>query len=1136
MPIQVFYSNRIERLYDQLKQHLFSETCPFEKRLIIVPTPAIKSWLLLQLASDKKFGIAAGLDILHLNEALQKLQTTASQNKINTHYPSKLELALSIEGQIHEIGSQWLNLNTSQRKCWEPLFNYLKIPLSSSHSLKLSRRSERRLVSIANSLAQLFLDYNKYGHKMLNTWKDPNESWQQSLWQSLFSSNEWSYPVRDYESLQINSNYLINTKVHLFTMSFIAKSEHDLIDRISAHVPVHYYMLSPCRLFWGDTLSDKESKKLQQYWKRKNISRQEQTVLEDYLQDSNALLSNWGKLGRKMTELLDNDSYEVFLDHVLPANFQSIEGYNDFLDPLISCNESRSPTILEKVQGDILFMRNPRQEPKIPIDKDFSIQLHRAPSKFREIQILYQNLLHAIKLDGSIEPSDIIVMAPNIMDYAPYIRQVFGNSHSQFDYQLMDMQAIADDSLTQQFWHLIQLPLGRWDSVDLLELLSYPSFQKKHLLTTEDIAKIQQWIQSTGISWGQDFSHRNDILHQRYCQNLSENSNQGTWEEGFSKLLNGLVMYASEANSSIPVESSMSDLLGKFIYIIRSLKQDLKILSDGSQKTYQDWILELKKIISIYLVDSLDDDNCEKLVQQIETIGSAARWIPNHKISFVSMHQQLENALNERQSNYRENHLQAVKFCSMLPMRAIPSKIICIIGLDEDNFPRADQHHSLNLMKNQSLCDYCPSRTDFDRYLFLETLLSVRQQLILSYPGYARSDGKEQPPSLLITELLYYLDEAFQAENQKPSEMIFFIHPYLSYDAKYFSPNPKIKNYSTDDFQLAKSFYKIEKKPFHQFIDDFKPIAEIPVNHSEIILDIQQIRVALHNPFKVFFNENLKMYIQDVDELKTEESFIMNALQLYDLKKASLKQDIPSTLKHAELQGQLPLGLFKETAKISIRNSIEDLHEKLQKMHVQKDSLFEIELHDQYQSPIMEDKHWKFPPIEIDVENNKKIKIVGKIPEASLEGLIAHIRGNKEDVIKAWGDFVILNHLIDIHRLPIQKQLLCAKSGMIKTFSFNSQKTLQEILSYYLYAKQNISPLNAEWINDVLSHTEATTLEKSLIKNLTNPNKPIYNTYIKYVCRNDCLNSSSIQEHWQEIAKNLFSHLLQEKGASHDEF
>lgn len=1144
--IKIFYSNRIENLYQDLKQRLYASAFPFARRMIIVPTPAIKSWLLLQLAKDPEIGIAAGLEILYLDDSLQKVHDLISKNQMACYIPNQLELTLTIEGQIRQVAASWNTLSSTQKNTWLPLLNYLKISFDSFSTF--SRRSEKRLAAIAETLAKLFIEYGKYGQGMIEKWKEAEcQEWQHALWLRLFSTKNieemkkisppspgWNVPFQNYQSLELTDQFPNHLQIHLFSISFLPRSEYGIFQKASELFPVHYYALSPCSLFWSDILSDKEAQKLQKYWDKHHAPQDQQQALEDYLRDKNPLLANWGKLGRRMAEQLEKQETETFSHYTLPASIQNENIYADYIDDSLVWEQTTHPaSLLDHLQADILVMRNPRQSAKIPLENnDRSIQLHCAPTLQREVQILYNNLLQLFKEDGSLEPGDIIVMAPDIMTYAPYIRQVFGAEESQLDFQVMDMQAISEDALIKQFWHLIDLPFGRWDAENVTYLFNFPSFQKRHQLTSEEVLQIHSWLEETGIRWGENASHRNELLHQRHCGQMIEETDKGTWEGGFSRLLQGLVMQDSQDQSSpfpLPgLEYSRGVLLGKWIALVRSLRQDLKQLSDGTQKTYPEWILELKRLITLYLTDKKNDDENEDLFDRLEDFVLASRWMPQQKTSFIALKKHLETFLNRHTFVYRENHLQAVKFCSMLPMRAIPAKVIALMGMNENAFPRTDNRISLNLMKDNSSCDYCPSRTDYDRYLFLEALLSARQRFMISYTNYSAGDGKEQAPSLLVAELMGYIDLAYTTEKQKVTEALIYKHPYRSFDFHYFSPDSDLKNYSQSDYRAALSYYQKDKKPQHRFLHDFKLQTEAALPSSEITLDIKHISNAIHNPIKSYFNKTLGIYLKDEDDApQTEESFAVDHLQIYNFKKSSLKQNLKHVIHDAEKSGKLPLGLFKQTAIHRIQNKVREYHETLGKMDVDTSKVFVIQVHEQYEEPVHDSLGWKLPPFSLKYKGHLHVKIIGTLPEVSESGLIANIKGDEKDVSQSWAEFVFLNCLIDHYQLPIQKQLLCAKSGKIKNAYFDDPvMQLEQILEYYFLSLHHPSPLTKEWLHDLL-YKEPDELQKAMQKSLNDSFNPIYNEYITWTCRTGPLDAVNMIEHWQMQARHVFSNLFQ---------
>lgn len=1120
--IKLFYSNHIEQLYQNLKQQLFSHPKPFERRLIIVPTPAIKSWLLLQFAKDPEMGIAAGLEFHYLEDGLKIIYDLIAQESDPYYVPSPLELTLGIENQIRMLINEWEFLPTQQRGIWQPIIQYLKIHFDSHFHYRLTKRNEKRLAALSETLARLFMEYSRYGQAMIANWPKQATDWQQDLWYRLFSAktSNWNFPTLTYQNLKTKP-VAGPVQVHLFSVSFLPKSEYELLEKANEQIPVSYYSLSPSCVFWSDILTDREASKLQKFWSRKGISTMQQQTLDHFLQNKNPLLANWGKLGRKMVEQIEQTDAEIFSHYRMPARFESREIYENF-DDLVFSSETTPPHLLHYLQADILFMRSGEENEKIPIkDDEESIQFHSAPTMQREIEILYNNLLYLFEKEKTLEPGEIIVMAPDIMSYAPFIHQIFGDESSQLDFQMMDIQSLSEDSLIKQFWHFINLSFSRWSKEDLISLFDFSSFQKKHQLSPEDINEIRAWMDEIEIRWGNDADHRNEILEQRHYPPMIENTNLGTWEGGFSQLLNSLVM---QNDSFSGLEADQGILLGKWIELIRLLRKDLQQLVSGQLRTYSDWIQELKRLIFTYLIHENEEEG-EDLLSCLNEFNLACRWIPDQKVSFISLKKHLETYLSRKTFVYRENHLQAIKFCSMLPMRAIPAKVIAILGMNENAFPRQENRISLNLMKECSFCDYSPERVDFDRYLFLEAFLSARKYFLISFKNYAANEGKEQAPSLLITELLQYIDQNYCCEKtEKVSDLLKFKHPYDSFDFRYFSLNTPYKNFSQQAFCAAQSYYQSNKQPFHQFIHDFAQNDRMNLP-TEAIIDIKQLKIAICDPIRSYFNSTLGMFIKDSED-EPEEIFVIPPLDLHQFKQKSLKEPLEPLLVEAEKFGRLPLGTFKTTAIQKIQKNITDYHEILFQMGVETKDIYEIKLHEQYDEPFYDQKGWRLPPLLVNC-GQSTFSIAGTLSEVTDKGLLANIQGDKKDILKAWVEFVVLCVLIDRYQLPIKKQLLCTKSGKVKPSFFEQpEQELNQILEYYFLSLENLSPLFHEWTHDLINQN-AEKFQSLFEDRLKDPFNPIRNPYIQWTCRLNCLNAKNMTANWQPKAHQLFSNLFQ---------
>ena len=369
--LTAYFSNQLELLYHILKVQLFEDQNPFTKRLIIVPSQAIKSWLMFQLAEDPDLKIATGIEISYLDQGLKKIQEVLTKDPY-PEFPDKLTLSFRIEDQL-KSNIQEKTLGFLELK------KYLHLLSKGDFS---SPKSQRRLIHLADQLAYLFQNYAIYGKKMIQEWEEKPVCWQSYLWKSLKLINE--NPV-----ITATGNF----QIFVFAMSFIPFDHFLYFQKVAQKISVKFYQLSPSQPYWGDVLSDKES----QWLLKKNLPQQK--AWEVFLQDRNPLLANFGKLGRQMLLSFEKIGAEKFSRYFIPKSLENYSCLYEF-DPneIISIENHQPLNCLQAVQADILTIRNPQLHPKISFaQEDDSIQLHEASSKLKEVEILYDQIVSIIE-------------------------------------------------------------------------------------------------------------------------------------------------------------------------------------------------------------------------------------------------------------------------------------------------------------------------------------------------------------------------------------------------------------------------------------------------------------------------------------------------------------------------------------------------------------------------------------------------------------------------------------------------------------------------------------------------------------------------------------------------------------------
>lgn len=1128
--LTVYYSNRTEVLFEDFKENLYANSHPLSKRLVIVPSSAMKSWLINQMAKDSDLGIAAGMEMGFLEPSLSKLHSllnNSCQSTSSSYEPSPLELALALESEITNIAD-----SSHPSPQWSQLCRYL-----GPNSL----RRDKRIGALAAQLASLFLNYGIYAGEMLKAWqRSALADWQGLLWQKMEEIfKTWDYPLRKFNHINISTDFTDrDLQVHLFGLSHIPPITHRFLEKISAHIPVNYYMLSPCQKFWSDILSDRESQRLQRYWKVSNASENEQHKLEEFLQDRNPLLANLGRLGREMASQIESSEAAIYEKYALPESVLSYPQYQEEMTSEISLQKSTtSLTLLQAVQADIALLRDPASQEKIAFDLyDQSLQVHAAAKPMREVQIVYDSLMALIEKhqqdNDPILPGDIFVMAPDIVAYAPWIRSVFQSPDSLLDIHLIDKQLPGQHPLILAYRHLIQLPLGRWDIGSIIQLLEYPAFQLRHGLKVEEISLVLRWIKEAGVRWGKDAAHRNELLKRDHCEKEMGESWSGTWEHGLGRLLEGLAMVpddSSEAGEFYPIEgieTSQGEILGKVLSLLRSLMIDLKPLIDQSRLTLREWSMYLKCLCDAYLrTDGEFADSYKLLLDQFASFGRVHENLQEESYPFHSIQRHLVGMWEQSTASQRESNSNVVRFSSLLPMRTIPAKVVVLMGMNDGAFPRSDQASSLNLLLESRNADYFPSRVDADRYVFLEALLSARQYFLLTYTSQEAGEPKECLPSLLVSELMNYVDKSYLLPEGKISDHCIYRHPFYPFHKAYFTEGSRFKSYFQCYYNAALTYYHAEKQLPHTFLPAFSLQSNDALTEpQEVVIDLADLIAFIKNPIKTYLNKSMGIYLEKEESrhLKKDEELLISRLESSKLMREASFISPMGIFQRAEKMGVLPQGPFRAIEKQRMAREVDTLKSNLLRQGINIDQVFSLECSERYKTPIREDNVWHLPPLEMEISSGKTVRIVGRLETVSMQGLLVHADDEMTEAIKIWPTLLFFCCLKQRYALPIESRLIFIKGKKgAKEMAFDEpSKLFVQLLDYYF--KGGISPLMPEWVAPLLKG-DGDHLQKAVLGG-EEEFRPIYDEYLKWLRRSSPgIDLQENMEYWQQEAKSLFA-------------
>ncbi len=1136
----VYFSNRLEELYQNLKETLYaSPTTPFTKRLVIVPGSAIKSWLSLKLAQDPAMGIAAGIEFVLLDQAIPIIKE-AFGTPFKGKFPQLAELSLVIQAEIKKIVS--LIDYTENEEKWRPLLDYLGLDFS---HCSFSLKSERRLLTLADQLAKNFQQYGSYGGAWLKEWelqtkKEKPKSakhWQFHLWEQLFqSSTSWSYLYRELRE----RNSLIKTPnlaIHLFSISFLSTLLFDFFKECATKIRVNQYLLSPCQYFWSDMRSDKESAYFLRKLIDKGISLNQQRELENYLRECNPLLANYGRLGREMVIKIEESLAETHESYILPSCLKEEPLYSEYLHPDTEWEETAAPlTLLQAIQADMQLLRTPKKEQLLCFETyDETVAIHAAPTHLREVQAIYDALLKIIdrhkEEEEPLYPQDIVVMAPAILDYESSIKMVFLSATSQLDAQIMDLHQASQNKIIQGFLQLLELVDSRWEMSALLDLFQHPAFQAKQKIKPLESQVIEKWIRDCKMTWGYSSTHRDTILKQQHCtKGMVDGQQSGTWQEGVERLLDGLIYAPIDETLQLEAPYEGLDLtervlFGKIIHLVHHLYQETRSIQQENL-TLAHWSQRLKKLFQTYFDQESEGEEAHALIKIFEGLQTMHQQLEAALFNFNSIFKYIKDSLAYGTATFRENHVSAIRFCSLLPLRTLPAKVVVLMGMQEGAYPRQALSSSLDLLNNNPQADYYPSTIDFDRYLFIEALLSARRYFLMSYLNRGEKDYKLQAPSLVVSELINYMDRSYQLAQGNLSAACMIHHPYNAFDKSCFTSQSPTRSFSQENYRNAKAFYQTTKVPAHAFISSFDlilPSQQLDKEHFKL----KELASFAVNPLKIYFNRSLGIYLENKEkqEIKKQECYQLTALDHDFIKKRALKNPLDFILKCAEKQGKLPCGLFKEIAIDRLQEDIEDLRKNYIKVGIEASDSVEVEFSNLYEKVhCTPNGKWQVPALKIQDRNKKWLKLEGKLVDVSSQGLIFYRSVKKEDIAKILPTYLIFHCLVKAHQLPFKPHVIFLKDGKIRpSFTDKPEEYLEKYLTFYLLALENGTPLIPEWLPSLLFKGEKN--QNSSAQAFSGEYTSSYNDYLNWLMRHSPDSSSKVSRPWQEIAENLFAEI-----------
>ncbi|WP_460154128.1 exodeoxyribonuclease V subunit gamma [Pseudomonas sp. S2_B07] len=912
---------------------------PLENEIALVQSNGIAQWLKLALAEDPEeddmggCGIAAAIDVQLPGSFMWQLyRMVLGRDEIPVK--SLLDKA-PLTWRLMRLLPQLIN-----QPHFEPLQRFL------THDTDLRKRYQ-----LAERLADLFDQYQVYRADWLEDWAEgrhqlrngrgeakplaPANCWQAELWRALLldvgeegmaqsRAGVHQRFIERINSLDVAPSGL-PARVIVFGISSLPAQALEALAGLARFSQVLLCVHNPCRYHWADIVADKDL--LRHQYKRQSRKSGMPVVLDPQTlhQHAHPLLAAWGKQGRDYINLLD--SYDD------PNSYSA--AFRDGRIDLFSDNQPKN--MLNQLQDDILELR-PLSEtrecwPAVDLEQDESIRFHIAHSAQREVEILHDQLLARFSADPDLRPRDIIVMVPDIDSYAPHIRAVFGQLERQdprfIPFTLADQGQRGRDPLLIAVEHLLKLPDSRFPVSEILDLLDVPALRARFGVEERDLPTLHRWIEGAGIRWGMN-------AEQRAGLGLPEALEQNSWRFGLRRMLLGYAVGSALACEGIEPYDEIGGLEAALIGPLVALLDALEIAHQELTQPAppKEWGVRLQALVQLFFLASNEHD--DYLLAQLEELRET--WLDT--CESVGLQDDLPLTVVREawlagldQGRLSQRFLAgAVNFCTLMPMRAIPFKRVCLLGMNDGDYPRAQPPLDFDLMGS----DYRPgdrSRREDDRYLLLEALLSARDQLYISWVGRSIRDNSERPASVLIGQLRDHLASGWrlQDEDKDLLEAMTQEHPLQPFSARYFHEGDALFSYAN------------EWQVLHQITHQVAEGEVLEAYVQEEPLSLGQLQDFLRNPVRHFFSQRLKVFFEAAEvPLADEEPFVLDALQRYNLSDSLLAaamgridhadQALDDQAKRLQNSGLLPMAGFGECLQRELIEPLPDLLQRYQQL------------------------------------------------------------------------------------------------------------------------------------------------------------------------------------------------------------
>lgn len=730
-------------------------------------------------------------------------------------------------------------------------------------------RRARRFAT-ARHLADLFDSYAVYRPGMVLDWNRGGDgdgfgrplpidaTWQAELWRRVREVVASPSPAERVEGacrrLRAGDVAAIDAvlprRISLFGLTRLPATYLEVLRALAVHRDVHLYALHPSLALWERVAATAPPSL--------PIARHEDPTRD---LPRHPLLRTWGTDSREMQLVLSEAADAELAHHPLGE----------------SAAAGRSTTLLGRIQSDVRHDREPTADHVLAGD-DRTVQIHACHGRSRQVEVVRDAICHLLADDPTLEPRDVIVMCPDIDEFAPLLHATFGPPLDQDEagetgsvpalpYRLADRSLRQTNPLLGTLADLLALVEGRLTAPEVIDFAGREPVRQRFGFDDRELERIARWTATSGIRWGLDAARRRDF----WLGEVEAN----TWRSGIDRVLLGVTMDEDGSRlvgGRLPlddVDSGDIDLAGRFAELVDRV--DTVATDCSGRCDVGEWVAILARATDLLLGTSPAQAWQRAQVDRVlrDVLGEATRddAVASSPLSLPEVRALLADRLRgmPTRADFRTG---AITMCTLVPMRAVPHRVVCVLGLDDGTFPRTGRAEGDDLLHRLPLVGDRDARAE-DRQLLLDALLSATEHLVVTYSGHDERTNEPRPPAVPLSELVDVVDRtAHTAEGAPASGQVVVHHPLQPFDPRVFAvepvggTDPRRAPWGFDANQLAGARAVIGSRVRPAaFLDEPLPLTPA----ADVVLLDDLVRFVQH-PVRELLRQQLGVNVWDDDD------------------------------------------------------------------------------------------------------------------------------------------------------------------------------------------------------------------------------------------------------------------------------